>query len=101
MTSAFRPNRKSTDDDLIKFNSIGLSLQTIAKKFGCHPSTVTQRLKDLSIPVADTRRSFMEDVYNNLLPDQREYLASKLSASVSVKDYVTALIIEDFVRSKQ
>jgi transcriptional regulator with XRE-family HTH domain len=100
MTSVFRPNRKANDDELIKLNSLGLSLQTIAKKFGCHPSTVTQRLKDLGIPVADTRRAFMEDVYNSLSGPQQEFLSEKLGASTSVKEFVRKLIVEEFVRSQ-
>lgn len=100
MTSVFRPNRKASDEDLLTLNSLGLSLQTIAKKFGCHPSTVTQRLKDLGIPVADTRRSFMEDIFNDLTVTQREYLAGRLGPTVSVKQYVKKLIVEDFLSSK-
>ena len=100
MTSVFRPNRKASDDELIKYNSLGLSLQTIAKKFNCHPSTVTQRLKDLGIPVADTRRAFMEDIYESLSQPQKDFLSEQLGPTTSVKDFVKKLIVEEFVRSQ-
>ena len=100
MTSVFRPNRKSNDEDLIKLNNLGLSLKYIAEQFNCHPSTVTQRLKELGIPVADTRRSFMEDIYKSLSPSQQEFLSEKLGASTSVKEFVRKLIVEEFVRSQ-
>ncbi len=100
MTSKFRPNRKANDEDLIKLNALGLSLRTIAKFFGCHPSTVTQRLKDLDIEVADTRRSFMEDIFNDLTVSQREFLSNQVSGGMSIKDYVKKLIIEDTLKAK-
>ncbi len=81
-------------------NSLGLSLQTIAKTLNCHPTTVTQRLRDLNIPPADTRRAFMEDIYNRLSNHQKEFLAQQLSGETSVKDYVRQLIIADFNKNQ-
>lgn len=99
MSSALRTNRKATDEELLVFNNLGLSLQTVAKQFDMHPTTVTQRLKGLGISVADTRRSFMEDIYNELSPVQKEFLIKTLGTSVTVKEYVKKLIVQDCIRS--
>ena len=62
MSKVFRSNRKATDEDIIRMNAVGLSLATIAKTLGVHPTTVTLRLRSLNIEPADTRRTFMENV---------------------------------------
>jgi hypothetical protein len=36
---------KLRDADIIRMNSVGLCQSTIASALGCHPTTVTQRLK--------------------------------------------------------
>ena len=92
MSNVFRANRKATDADIIRLNSVGLSLATIANALQVHPTTVTLRLKSLGIPPADTRRSFMEDVFLQLHPQEQEWLADQLSASMSIKDFVKLLI---------
>lgn len=63
----------------------------------CHHTTVTARLGALGVPLADTRRSFMEDIYDSLPPKQQEWLISQLGPSHSVKDFVKSLIIKEFV----
>lgn len=92
MSLVYRANRKATDADIIRLNSVGLSLATIANALQVHPTTVTLRLKALKIPPADTRRSFMEDIFLQLHPHEQEWLADKLSAGMSIKDYVKLLI---------
>ena len=94
MSTVNRANRKATDADIIRLNSVGLSLATIARVLGCHPSTVTIRLTSLKINPADTRRSFMEDVFTRLSPDEQEWLADQLSPEVSIKDFVVKLIVD-------
>lgn len=98
MSQANRPNRKASDQDIIKLNSVGLSLGTIASQLDCHPTTITLRLKSLGVAPADTRRTFMEDVYNGLSSDQREWLADQLGPHVSIKDYVKSLLVKEFVK---
>lgn len=94
MSTVNRPNRKAQDVDLIRLNSVGLSLATIAKILGCHPTTVTQRLNSLKIEPADTRRSFMEDVFRSLDGDTQEWVADQVSGTKSIKDFVRELITE-------
>lgn len=94
MSTVLRTNRKAHDADIIKLNSVGLSLATIAKILGCHPTTVTQRLKSLGIEPADTRRTFMEDIFRELDEDTQEWVASQVSPSVTIKDFVRNLIVK-------
>lgn len=95
MSSVYRANRKASDADIIRLNSVGLSLATIARALDCHPTTITLRLKSLGIPPADTRRTFMEDVFMTLSTDQQEWLANQLSSTVSIKDYMKELIVKE------
>lgn len=80
-------------------NSVGISLATIASIIGCHPATISLRLKQLNIPPADTRRAFMEDIIVTLSDDQQEWLVNQLGPHISVKDFVRNLIVEEYVRS--
>lgn len=101
MSSVNRANRKATDEDLIVLNSLGLSLATIAKQLGCHHTTVTQRLKALGIDPADTRRSFMEDIVKRMPIPQMEWLAGQLDGQVSIKDFVSTLLADEYRRQNQ
>lgn len=84
--------RKVDDADLVRLNSLGYSLQTIAGKLDCHITTVTLRLRGLGIPPADTRRTFMEDIVTALPHQQVEWLEKQLGPHTSIKDYVKNLI---------
>lgn len=93
MSTVYRVNRKATDADVIRLNSVGLSLATVAKVIGCHPTTVTLRLKRLGVEPADTRRTFMEDVFLRLTSDQQEWLADELERqNISVKTLIYRLL---------
>ena len=94
MSSVFRANRKASDGDIVRLNSVGLSLATIAGLIGCHPTTVTLRLKSLGVPPADTRRTFMEDVFVTLTNDEQEWLANRMADGSSLKDFVRSLIAD-------
>lgn len=99
MSTVYRANRKATDADIIRLNSVGLSLGTIARALDCHPTTITLRLRQLKIPPADTRRTFMEDIFLSLTLDEQEWLADQV-VNTSVKDYVKQLIVEKHVEAK-
>lgn len=99
MSSVYRANRKATDADIIRLNSVGLSLATIAQALDCHPTTITLRLKSLKIKPADTRRSFMEDIFLKLTNEEQEWLADQV-ISTSIKEYVKQLIIEKHAQAK-
>jgi hypothetical protein len=89
--------RKADDNRIVELNSIGLSLTGIGEMLGVHHTTVTYRLKTLGIPPADTRRAFMEDIYERLSPVQQEWLISQLSGGHSIKDFVRSLLIKEFI----
>ena len=97
MSQVYRPNRKATDADIIRLNSLGYSLATIGSELGCHPTTITLRLRALNIDPADTRRTFMEDVLKPLSLRQHERLAEKLGPQHSIKDYVRNLVAKDLL----
>lgn len=99
MSTVYRANRKATDADIIRLNSVGLSLGTIARALDCHPTTITLRLRSLKIPPADTRRTFMEDIFLSLTLDEQEWLADQV-ANTAVKDYVKQLIVEKHAEAK-
>lgn len=100
MSTVNRPNRKATDADIIRMNSVGLSLATIAKVLGVHPTTVTLRLKSLGIQPADTRRTFMEDIFISLTNEQQEWLADRLGSSISIKDFMKSLLVKEFYKNQ-
>ena len=87
---------KLRDADIIRMNSVGLSQSTIATALGCHPTTVTQRLKFNNVTPADTRRGFMEDIIMNLGTDCSEWLADQVSPNLTIKDYMVSLIKEKY-----
>lgn len=84
------------DADIIRMNSVGLCQSTIASALGCHPTTVTQRLKFNNVEPADTRRGFMEDIIMNLGADCSEWLADQVSPNLTIKDYIVSLIKEKY-----
>lgn len=97
MSNVFRYNRKASDEDIIRLNSVGISLATIARMMGMHPASVTLRLKSLKITPTDTRRSFMEDVFNNLPTNSQDLVAAHLAMNpgMSIRTYVSQLISKD------
>lgn len=99
MAKSYHPNRKASDEDIIRLNSVGLSLATIAEKLGCHTSTITQRLRSLGIQPADTRRAFMEDIYTNMTAEQKLWLEGQLGAHISVKTYIKNLLNKEFLNT--
>lgn len=96
MATYHRPNRKVTDDNIIRMNAVGLSLATIAKELHVHPTTVSARLQALGIAPADTRRSFMEDVILGLTPEQQQWLADQVGPTVSIKTVIRNLIMDAY-----
>lgn len=89
--------RKADDLQIIGLNSVGLSLSRISRDLGIHHTTVTHRLKTLNIPPADTRRAFMEDIFDGLSLPQQEWLLSQLGSSYTIKDMVKSLLVKEFV----
>jgi hypothetical protein len=93
--------RRTTDDDIVNLNNVGLSLAGIAKRLNVHHTTITYRLKALGISPIDTRRAFMEDIFEALSPPQQEWLIGQLHPGYPVKDYVRSLLIQAFMKRGQ
>jgi len=89
--------RKADDARIIKLNNVGLSLAGVGKRLGVHPTTITHRLAALGISPFDTRRAFMEDIFETLAPAQQDWLISQLGPGRSAKDYVRSLLILAYV----
>lgn len=102
MSTVLRRNRKGSDRDITRLNSIGLSLAAIGLKLKCHPTSVTLRLKSLNIPPADTRRAFMEEIFDKMPPEYPEEIADLLEGRqpFSIKDYIRELIVSDIERRR-
>lgn len=101
MTRAPRANRKGSDEAILKLNAVGLSSRTIAAMQKIHPTTVSNRLKALGVEACDTRRSFMEDVINALTPKQKNWLVEQVGPHNSIYNYVSSLIVKDFLQKTQ
>lgn len=85
------------DTDIKRLNHVGLGLKSIAELLGCHMATITLRLKALGIKPTDTRRSFMEQVFLSLTPDQQEWLSHNLfNADINIQKFITGLIVEAY-----
>jgi hypothetical protein len=97
MSTVFRRNRKGSDRDITRLNSLGFSLSAIGTRLNCHPTSVTLRLKSLKITPADTRRAFMEEILDDLPHAYQETIADILEANngMSIKLYVRDLIARD------
>ncbi len=101
MSSAYRVNRKVSDEDIVRLNSLGLSLRTISEIHNCHQTTITLRLRQLGIEPADTRRSFMEDIVRTMTPAQQEWLVEQLGPQFSIKDYIRNLLSEQYMNHQK
>lgn len=102
MSDVLRHNRKGSDRDITRLNALGFCLKNIAKKFDCHPTSITLRLKSLKIAPSNTRRAFMETVYKEMPADYQENLADILEADqIHVKDYVKGLIEADLAARRR
>lgn len=93
-------NKRADDNRIIALNSLGLSLSKIGEYVGIHYTTVTYRLKTLGIEPADTRRSFMDDIYESLSPTQRDWLLDQLGPDYPIKSYIRSLIIKEFLADR-
>ena len=100
MSEVYRKNRKATDADIIRLNSLGFGLSAIGRELGCHPTTITQRLHSLNIAPADTRRTFMEDVVGSMPRGQQDWLAGQLGAHHSIKDYIKSLLVREYAAAQ-
>ena len=89
--------RKADDNEIVDLNNVGLSLSGIAERLDVHHTTITYRLRALGIAPADTRRAFMEDIFDSLSLQQQQWLIKQLAPGYSVKDFIRSLLIKEFM----
>lgn len=89
---------KVPDEYIIKLNDLGLSLESIGRQFGYHPSTIKHRLTKLGIEAADTRRTFAEKIYKRLTPNEREWLSDTLHLGQPIDAFIASLIKQEYVK---
>lgn len=92
--------RKADDNRIIELNSVGLSLTGIAQRLDVHHTTITHRLNTLGIKPTDTRRAFMEDIFEALSEPQQTWLIDQLGPGHSVKDFLRSLLIKEYVNRR-
>ena len=93
--------KKLDEFELLRLNSLGYSLRSIAKLFSCHPTTVTLRLQSLGVAPSDTRRTFMEDVLLNLPDNQVAWVENQLGPHTTIKEFVRNLITQSYIQTSQ
>ncbi len=91
--------KKADDLRIIELNSVGISLSGIGRRLSIHHTTVTSRLKAHNIEPADTRRAFMEDIYDSLSLAQKDWLIDQLGGR-NIKDLVKSLIVKEYINRK-
>lgn len=73
---------------------MGMSLTAIAYKYDIAPSSAAQRLKQLGVPPADTRRAFMDFVISSLSPETHAWLRSQVGP-----DYTIRMVVVDAIHA--
>lgn len=90
-----------SDEVLIRLNDLGLSLKRIGELTGYHFTTIKVRFNELGIKPTDTRRAFMDDIYQKLTPAQREWLADELNLGQPISAFIRMLIVEKYNSRKR
>ena len=95
--TAFRPHkRKATDEEITLYNSLGLSFRFMGELLGVHHTTIQKRLQLLGVPIADTRRSFMDTVFSRLSTNEIQWLLDQLDLEFSAQDFFVQKIKEGY-----
>jgi len=95
MSTDYQKELHERDFNIIRLNNVGLSLFTISQIIGCHPSTITHRLKKLGVQAMDTRKAFMEDVIAELTEEEQQWLVEILEErQLNIKELIVNLIQE-------
>lgn len=89
------------EEQIVRLNSVGLSLSTISNILNCHPSTITNRMKAMGVAPMDSRRAFMEDILMTLPEEEQAWLVQLMADNnTNVKDYITLLLRNQYATSK-
>lgn len=66
MSASKRARFAERKAEIVRMNALGYSGVTIAKRFDMHPTSISHALTRAGITPTDTRRSFMEEVFDDL-----------------------------------
>lgn len=93
--------RKADDQLIIHLNNVGLSMVKIGDILDVHHTTIHYRLRALGIAPVDTRRAFMDEIFESLTQRQQDWLMDQLGPGYSIKDFTKSLIVKDFISRNQ
>ena len=85
------------DRKLVALNAVGLSLRRIAAELNCHHSSVAKRLNELGQTPFDNRSAFVEPIWDQLTPDQREWLAGQSMNAGSIQNLVRQMLLQKYL----
>lgn len=85
--------KKAPTREVLLDNAMGMSLTTIAYKYDVAPSSIAQRLRQLEVAPADTRRAFMDFVLSSLPPEIFAWVRTQVSADYPIRQLVVDAII--------
>lgn len=89
-------------DEIVRLNRVGISMKSIAARYGCHQTTIVEALKDIGHAPLDTRRSFMEDIYVSLSDAEKEHLQRMLDLhGGNIRSYIKTLISREFAQRRK
>lgn len=92
--------RIAQDKEILSFVKLGYSIATIGSLMGVNPATITKRLKILGVDIIDNRKSFTEDIFEKLSPQQKIWLEAKLTPVYNVTAFMRDLIIQEFIKDR-
>jgi len=86
------PGRKAPTKEVLLDNAMGMSLGAIAYKHDVAPSSIAQRLRQLGVAPADTRRAFMDFVLSKLSPEIFTWIRTQVSSEYPIRQLVVDAI---------
>lgn len=86
------PGKKAPTKGVIQDNAMGMSLSAIAFKYDVTPTSIAQRLRQLGIQPADTRRAFMDFVLSRLSPETFAWVRLQVGPDYHIKDLIVEAI---------
>lgn len=84
--------KKAPTQEILLDNAMGMSLSAIAYKYDVAPSSVAQRLRQLGVAPADTRRAFMDFVLSNLSPEIFAWIRSQVQPDYPIRKLIVDAI---------